>query len=192
MVEKKRRPLVVIPMLIFFILANFFLSELAESWPLFLDTTFTIMAGALLGFYPAIITGLATSTLQILLNGHPYTYFLFGIVNILMGVLMALLVKRKKFESPIHAFWVILILTISSSIIGSLIVFFLFGGFINDSIDHIVRSIVIAGQSVFTAVISGRFLINLADKGIGVTLTFIIFKLINKQYQKRQNGSAKV
>ncbi|MDA3851014.1 MAG: hypothetical protein PF447_07045 [Spirochaetaceae bacterium] len=136
--------------------------------PLFMDSTFTIFAGFMWGPLAGAAVGLLTNLLMELLHGCDGLYFPFALVNIFTG-LMAGLWKIKKYKSNYIAmliFWGIII--IGNSILGTLVVEFFFNGLTGTSVDSIIESFVLTGQSILSAAFLGRIIINLIDKSLAL------------------------
>ena len=151
------------------------------SFPIFLDSIFTIMTAVLFGLWPALSVGLLSNVFIEFLHGFPGIYYPFGIVNILTALITVLFVYKKKLETPSHAFWLIIVLATINSLIGALIVTLVFGGFTDMSLDNIVRGIIIAGQPVFSSAFIVRMVVNVVDKGIAVIITFLVYKTIQRK-----------
>lgn len=150
------------------------------SMPLFLDSIFTVMIAALFGLIPAIFTGLFTNLFMEVMFGYPGYLLPFAIVNILTGVVTAIMVKRGSLKEPVGLLYLILVLALVNAFIGAIVVTVVFDGITNQPVDSIVRAVIITGQSVFSSAFLARILVNLVDKGIAVLLTFLVFKFVSR------------
>ncbi|MBB6481704.1 ECF transporter S component [Spirochaeta isovalerica] len=154
-----------------------YLNEMANL-PIFLDSVFTVMTAALFGLWPAVAVGLLSNSFLELLNGFPGYYVPFTVVNLSTALITALFVYKKKFETATHAFWLIIILATVNSLMGALIVTFVFGGYTNLSMDNMVRGIIVTGQSLYTSTFFVRIIVNIVDKGLSVLPSFFLYKKI--------------
>lgn len=180
LIKRKNR----IPYTILAVTAAVFLNGLFSyindllSLPIFLDSLFTVMVAALFGLWPAVITGALTNSFIELIKGFPGIYLPFTVVNILTALVTSLFVYRKRFETPTNAFWLIIILSFFNSLAGALIVTIFLGGYTNLSMDHMVRGIIVTGQSLFTSTFYVRLVVNIVDKGIAVLISYFLYKVI--------------
>jgi energy-coupling factor transport system substrate-specific component len=187
MIKRKNRLILTILAVISAIILNGIFSNLNNllELPIFLDSIFTIMTAALFGLWPSLIVALFSNFFIELLNGFPGIYYPFAIVNILTAVTTSLIVNKKLFETANHAFWLILLLSFINSFAGAIIVTIVFSGYTNLSIDYIVKSIILSGQTIISASFLVRLIVNIVDKGIGVLLTFFVYKSIQKKASKQ-------
>jgi energy-coupling factor transport system substrate-specific component len=151
------------------------------SLPIFLDSIFTILTAALFGLWPAVTVGLLSNFFIETINGFPGIYYPFAIKNVLTALITAIFVSKKIFETPAHAFWLIITLTLINSLTGAIVVTIVFGGFTNLSMDNIVRGVMMTGNSIFSSVFIVRLVVNLVDKGIAVILAFSLYKAIQRK-----------
>lgn len=186
LIPTKNRLFLTITAILAAILLNGIFSYFNEilALPVFMDSIFTIMTAALFGLWPSIAVALLTNIFIELLNGFPGIYLPFIIVNLVTALATSLFVHKKLFETPTHAFWLIIVLSLANSLCGAVIVTLLFGGFTNLSLDNIVRGIIVAGQSLFTSAFIVRLVVNVVDKGFAVLLTFLIYKSIKKKTKR--------
>lgn len=187
LIDRKKRfilTLLAVMVAIFFNGLFSFLNDLFNS-PIFLDSAFTIMIAALFGLWPAMAVGLLTNCFIELLNGFPGIYWPFTIVNLITALTTSIFVIRKKFENSTNAFWLIIVLSVLNSLVGALLVTFLFGGYTNLSMDNMVKGITVTGQSLLTSTFYVRLVVNIVDKGIPVIITFFLYKFIQLKAEKK-------
>ena len=187
MINRKKRLFLTITAVVIAIFLNGIFSYINDSLglPIFMDSIFTILTAALFGLWPSVAVGIFTNPFIELLNGSPGIYVPFIPVSIFTAMITSFFVYKKLFETPTHAFWLIIILVLVNSLTGALIVSFFFGGFTNLSMDNIVRGIVVAGHSIFTSAFIVRLIANLADKGPAVIMSYFIYKAIQKKAIKQ-------
>jgi len=183
MIKKKNRFFFTILAIIISIALNGILGKICINLqlPLFLDSIFTILTAALFGLWPAILIGLLTNLFLETITGFSGLYYPFALAGIITAITTALFINKKKFEIPLHAFWLIILLSVLNAITGSVIVTLLYGGFSNSPIDYIVKGMFIGGKSIISATFITRIVVNIADKGIAVILTYILYKVIHRK-----------
>ncbi|QEN06649.1 hypothetical protein EXM22_01080 [Oceanispirochaeta crateris] len=157
-----------------------FMMNDALSLPLFFDSFFTIMISAFFGLVPGIITGLLSNLFYEVLMGFPGNFYPFALVNMFTAIATAVMVRKGFLNTPIGVIWIIFVLTLGNSILGAVIVTFLFEGFTNLVADDIVKAIIHTGNSIFTSALFTRILINFTDKGIAVLLTYFLYRHFSK------------
>ena len=144
-----------------------FLCESAKL-PIFLDSVFTITVAGCFGLWPGLIVGVATNFFEELLRGFQGTFWPFAAVNAYSAIITAVLVKKGFARNLVGAFWLLAALALGNSLLGALIVTFVYGGITGEPLDAIVRSLIITGRGVFTSAFLGRIFINVVDKGIAL------------------------
>lgn len=118
-----------------------------------------------------------------LMFGFPGYLYPFAIVNILTGVVTAIMVKRGFLKEPTGLIFLILVLALVNAFVGAIVVTAVFDGITNQQLDSIVRAVIITGKFVFSSAFLVRILVNLVDKGIAVLFTYLVFKMISKSVQ---------
>lgn len=151
--------------------------------PLFLDSIATCVIAALFGPLAGIITGFSTNWFIELLNGFPMTNYPFALVGMTTGLIVGLFVKKDRFSTIQSFFIVLLIVTISNALLGSIIATFVFGGITQTNLDYLVTGLAIAGRSIFSAAFLARIPANLIDKGIALGIAFLLY---NRLYMQRR------
>lgn len=169
------------------IVLNVLLSRMNQFYnlPLFLDSTFTVVTAGLFGLIPGLVVALLTNLGHEAIAGFPGLIYPFALVNMLSAVITWFFVKKKFFTDAAGAFWLIIILALGNSLLGTVIVMLVFNGITNDPLDDIVRAIVISGQSVFSAAFLARIFINIVDKGIAVLILFPLYTVLRKRWLRR-------
>lgn len=138
------------------------------SFPLFLDTTFTIIIAAFYGWIPGAITGLLSNVCVDALLGFTGFALSFAPVNILSGVLIGVLRQRGRFKTVQDGVFALVCVTLLNAVLGALISNIVFSGFNYEAIDLVVTSLVLTGQNMWTAAFLTRIPVNLLDKAPGV------------------------
>jgi energy-coupling factor transport system substrate-specific component len=156
-------------------------------FPLFLDSTGTILCGVILGPIAGGIAGLATNFILGII--HNPVNIPFGIVNMLIGITAGLIAKKYGFMSLKSLVLAIIFLVPISALSGAIIAFYLFGGVTGAKIDLNVISIMDAGYQIFTGSFLVRIPVNLMDKSLSAVIVFLIIRFLPSQY--RGDASAK-
>ena len=129
---------------------------------------FTITVAGCFGFWPGLIVGVATNLFEEVLRGFQGSFWPFAAVNAYSAIITAALVKRGFARSLVGTFWLLAALALGNSLLGALIVTFVYGGITGEPLDAIVRTLIITGRGVFTSAFLGRIFINVVDKGIAL------------------------
>ena len=187
LIRRKNRIYWTIAAILIAVLLNGLFSYINDTllFPIFMDSIFTVMTAALFGLWPAVFVGLFTNFFLEVIHGFPAIYYPFAIINVVTALVTSFFVYKKFFETPAHAFWLIIVLSLVNSILGAIIVTIVFSGFTNLSMDNIVRGITLTGQSVFSAAFIVRIITNIVDKGIAVVITFSIYKWVQTKISKK-------
>jgi len=143
--------------------------------PLFLDSVGTVAVAATIGLVPGLLVGGLTNLTLEAVKGFPGIVAIFGLVNMATAVVTWLFVSRGFFRTLFDALWVVFALALTNALLGSLIVTVVFGGFTDEPLDNVVRSLMITGESLFTSAFLGRVFINVVDKGVAVLAAFAVY-----------------
>ena len=147
--------------------------------PFFIDSIFTAVAGALLGWFPGTIAGLWTNLAAELVLGFPMTMLPFAICNMSTGFIVGLMADRGRFHTVGHALVAVLLVTAANSLLGALIATFLYGGITGTAaVDYVVVGLLAAGRTVLSAAFLARIPANLVDKGIAVAAAFGLLSVL--------------
>lgn len=180
---QRYHPKIVILAVLAGIVLNGFLNLLCESLrlPIFLDSVFTITVAACFGAVPGLVVGIATNFFEELLRGYQGNFWPFAVVNACSALITAFLVRRGFARTLVGIFWLLAALALGNALLGALIVTLVFGGITGEPLDAVVRSLIITGQSVFTAAFLGRIFINVVDKGIALFVMVPLYRLLSKR-----------
>ncbi len=150
------------------------------SVPLFMDSIGTAVIAALFGLVPGIMVGLLTNGLIEVLQGFPGTIYPFGLVGAGTAIVVALMVKNGRFGTVTDAVVSFLIVVLVNAVLGAIIVTFVFGGVTGVSMDYLTIGLFMMLKSMPQAAFWARIPVNLMDKGIAVTITYMIFKWVHR------------
>lgn len=171
-------------------LSGYFIADFIKGYykfPLFLDSTGTILCGVILGPIAGGIAGIATNFILGVI--HNPVNIPFGIVNMLIGITAGLIAKRYGFMSLKSLLIAIIFIVPISALSGAIIAFYLFGGVTGAKIDLNVISIMDAGYKIFTGSFLVRIPVNLMDKSLSALIVFIIIRFLSPY--NRGNASGK-
>jgi energy-coupling factor transport system substrate-specific component len=142
--------------------------------PVFLDTTCTIVNAAIFGPLAGVATGALSNVANEILGGFPGYHIAFAPVNMASGLIVGLMRSLDRFESVVDAVSSLALVALTNAILGTIIVNIVFQGGIYKPVDMITSSLVLTGQSIWTASFLTRVPINLVDKAPGILAAFIL------------------
>ncbi len=145
-------------------------------FPLFLDMIGTLFITVFFGLVPGIITGILTNIGAI---SYQFTH-----VSVCSALLLWFLIRKRQFNTLIHAVLATIYITFLNAILGALTAALLYKGFTYHPIDNLVTGFLSIGQSLLTSAFWARIPVNLIDKGIAVFISFGAMKLY--MYKRRQ------
>ncbi|MBF9014427.1 MULTISPECIES: ECF transporter S component [unclassified Oceanispirochaeta] len=171
------------------IIAISILLNLALSWfnntiiksPIFLDSIFTILSAMILGPIAGITVGALTNAGMEFIYGFSGYYCPFAACNMLTGLIIGIMSRRRLFDKSIYLTLAVLLLTLANALMGSFIAFFVFKGYTNVQLDLIIDALVNTGMSLSTASFWSRIPTNLIDKILSVYLAFIMYYFYRKK-----------
>lgn len=155
--------------------------KLFVKFPLFLDSTGTILSAVILGPFVGALTGF-TSNLILGVTHNPVN-IPFSIVNMIIGVTAGIIVKKYGFSRIKILLLCIVFVSIASALSGAIVAFYVFGGVTGAKIDLNIISIMNAGYKLFTSSFLVRLPINFIDKSISVLIVLFIVRNLKPQYQ---------
>lgn len=143
--------------------------------PIYLDTIGTILVSVMFGPVCGAMAGGLTS----IVNGITFDpiSFYFIPVQIVLGLVIGVLVKEKKFCGFKTILQVALITVISSSV-SSIIAAFVFNGVTSSGSSILVAVLKNSGISIVTAVFSTQIFTDLFDKAISFAVVFAAIKIM--------------
>ena len=141
--------------------------------PLFLDSIGTIMVAAILGpwvgasvgFFSNFIVGLLTNPVLI-----P-----FALVNVLIGLVVGFLARKRGFKDFLTPFYAGVILMVLCPLIAAPIAVYLFGGVTGGGLDRLYYTFLQSGKDVISSAFLARIPITFADK---ILSAYLILGLI--------------
>ncbi|MGM8213051.1 ECF transporter S component [Virgibacillus sp. W0430] len=143
--------------------------------PFFMDSIGTVIMAVIMGPLVGGATGLLTNVVSGLLSGDVLS-MAFGLANMSSGIIIGFMAKYKKFRTWLHLIIGAILITLSNSIIGAIVVVLLYGGVNGSGVDFVVAATLAAGQDIFSSAFIGRIPVNIVDKGIAIIIAFIILK----------------
>lgn len=155
--------------------------------PIYLDTIGTFFAALAFGPIAGLLTGLCTGLVNGLVFDPISLYFI--PVQLVLGFLVGLLSMKGWFKTPFQLIFSILLITLASSIIGSVIATFVFNGITSSGSSYIVQMLKASGISVFKAVFGTQIITGFIDKSISIILSLACLKCIPTMYFVRKNES---
>ncbi len=163
--------------------------DLAGAWiftwlgaPVYFNTAGTILAAALGGYVPGILTGFFSN---ILLSVTDSTQLYYGLINIITGICAAFFAQRgwyRRFASSLATIPVIALIT---GALGATLTWFLNDSSIGGQFTDIaVRMHEGARVDRFVAQIVAEFLYELLDKVISVLFAYLLLRMTPKKLAK--------
>ena len=149
--------------------------------PLFLDTIGTVLVAFLSGPFVAAITGLLTNFV-IGLTMNP-TSFPFALVNAAIGLVAGGLAARGYLKTFPKAVILTLALTVTTIVIASPIVVFVFGGVQGTGADAVTGFFMATGRQMIQSVVGSQLIVQPLDKVITVLLSFFLVKGVPNRYR---------
>jgi energy-coupling factor transport system substrate-specific component len=176
--------------IIFSLILNFTGSfiQYLHPFPLFLDTTGTMLSAILIGPWIGGLVGLLTNTLQGIF--HTPLSLPFGIVNLSIGLTTGyIVIYLKGFQRWYSPLVVGIITGLLAPLIAAPIVTYLFGGITTHGVDKFVVALVDSGSSILSSAFWGRLPYSFADKLISAYIVFFLIKKLptsNLQFGRKQ------
>ncbi|RHW32823.1 ECF transporter S component [Neobacillus notoginsengisoli] len=141
--------------------------------PIFMDSIGTIIVAAIMGPLIGGSTGLLTNIVFGLIRGDVLS-MAFGLANMSTGLIVGFMAKYGKFKNWIHLSIAAVFITIANSLIAAPIVVILYGGVSGAGVDLLVAGVLAAGKNILSSAFLARLPVNLVDKGIAITVAFLI------------------
>ena len=141
--------------------------------PLFLDSIFTAVGGAVLGPWAGMGIGLLTNLGMEPIYGMTGYYWPFAACNMATGLIVGLMSRRGVFTQGWHATAAVVLVTLANALLGGFIANLVFSGDTGVQIDNIVSAFTETGLSLVTANFWARIPTNLIDKMLAVYPAFL-------------------
>ena len=159
------------------VLLNRGIAELSSVFglPLYLDSIGSMIVATLGGSFPGMLVGFVSNMIGGIKNTSSFYY---GTINVLIAWIAGHFAERGYFDKYTKVLR-LLGLYILLSILCSLLTYILFDFSVGDNVAApAVTYLHEKGLSVLSAQILGDFAVEIPDKLISLTITFIIYKLI--------------
>ena len=164
------------------------LNGLIPDSPIYLDSIGTIAVAGMAGYFPGIITGVATNILRIFFDPeNPY----YAILSAAIAIASAFFFGKKLYKKPVNIIWLILFLAVIGGIPGTWISRILWGTEIDNpyiyELFRIFHKKVGIGDTL-SAYLS-NFAFDIADKTISVIIALLIMGFIPETIRNRLRNS---
>lgn len=145
--------------------------------PLFMDNVGTLLAAALGGYLPGILTGYLTNFINMTADVENVYY---ASLSVLIATAGAFFYKRGMFDKLWKTILTIPVFAFIGGALGSLLTYCIYGFGMGEGISApFARALLEKGTlSVFTAQLISDVVIDLIDKTINVLIVFVILKII--------------
>lgn len=147
--------------------------------PLYLDTLGTMLSAIIYGPFAGMIVGALTNIITGLM--YSVSDIPFFIVNMTVGLITGLVVKKWKYPIPV-AIILGLVFAVVCPAIGTPIGLYIYGGFNGSASDILVMSLVEGGKSLFTASFLRNVASNLIDKIGTAVIAWLILKALSQKF----------
>ena len=158
---------------------------------LFLDTVGTVLGAVVLGPFLGALIGGCTNLVLGIISGP--TNIPFALVNIVLGLIVGFVAKKKGFGYK-EAIITGIVLSIVCPLVGTPISILLFGGLSGSGADLLVGFLVQSGQKIFTSAFFPRILSNIVDKPLSCVMIVYFLSKMPKgfiaQYSKSLSKTA--
>ncbi|ABR54189.1 signal transduction histidine kinase, LytS [Methanococcus vannielii SB] len=146
------------------------------SLPAYLDTVGTILSGVLMGPVIGGVVGLISGLLLSVLVNPANLYF--TPINILIGIVTGVIFRKYYFTLKNIILTAVLVI-VFSVILGTLIEYFVFGGFAGKPLVMITEGLVSAGIDLIIAVKISNLFTNILDKFLSFAFVFLIISIMD-------------
>ncbi|MBR4760885.1 MAG: hypothetical protein IK078_12170 [Lachnospiraceae bacterium] len=139
--------------------------------PLYLDTLGTVLIATVGGYIPGILVGFFTNAIKSIYDSSA---IYFGCINVMIAIVVGFLAKRDWMKKWYKAATIGLIITAASSILGSVLSYFLYGFAMDGtSAELSLRLYESTGMPQFLAQLLATFALEFCDKMLTVALVFL-------------------
>ena len=150
----------------------------ALSLPVYIDSIGTILAGILGGPWVGLVTGVLSN----LINGIFQPNFIpFAIVGGFIGLICGILSRKKLFNKWWKIIISILLVTLTSVVIGTPVALYVFGGFTSSGSSYLTAFLLATGRDLFSAVFTSQIFTELTDKALSIVAAYIIVKAMSER-----------
>ncbi len=156
--------------------------------PLWLDTAGTIMVAAVAGFFPGVLTAVATSIIITIYVSNSVYYTLVGV---LIAITATILAPGGRFLKKRMVLLFILIIALYGGILGTVIEWALIGGSGYPAVEETSKILAEStGIDVFFSTIVVDIVLNIADKLITTVIAIILMNVISDRVRDALWNSA--
>jgi energy-coupling factor transport system substrate-specific component len=150
-------------------------------FPLFVDTIGTVTVAALFGLLPGIATAVLTHLFMELYDGFSFCCLPWVMCSVGSAVVVGVMRNMNRFRNLLDLLVAVILVTAANAVIGAIIATFLYGGFTAHPSDSLVAGFLAIGSSIFGASFWARIPLNLIDKGIAVSIAFLLSFLMRRR-----------
>ncbi len=151
--------------------------------PFYMDTPGTIAVSALAGSFPGIVTAMATNIVCSLFN--PDALY-FSILNVLIALTTSWFARKDLLKRPLGILGHLLLISAIGGILGTCMQWLLLQGPQFADVAHIAGVLFgSAGVSYFVGTVLIGFVLNLVDKGIGISAAILILHFVPEGIRDR-------
>jgi energy-coupling factor transport system substrate-specific component len=143
--------------------------------PVFLDAVGTILVAALLGPWPAIVTGLVSQVLAAVLSGN-FTWLPFGVIQVIIAVYAWAAARAGAFRRAWTALPAGLALGALAGSAAWPIAYFLFGGVTAGGVSAVTTVLRSLGLPLRTAVATSSLATDMLDKTVAFLLVYLVLR----------------
>ncbi len=160
--------------------------------PFWLDSFGTAFSGYILGPFPGACVGLATNLIYSIEQEN--TLYLYGLTNIMIGIIAGISGRRGHFPSLFGTMTVSAFITVVSVMISVPLNFYYNKGYTGNTFgDGVIEYMIRGGSNKYAAYTLGEFYIDFADKVLTLSvlsLTIFLIRLLRKHLPKRKKKAA--
>lgn len=189
--SRRTPPVVIVLLVIGLALVNAgadYLNDRSLQIPLFFDTIGTLVVTALFGLIPGLATAIGTHLWMEIINGPSGIYLPWMACNMSSAVILWILMRRGRFQTPVHALLAGLWIALANAFIGAVVAATLFTGDTEHAVDFVATALYSLGQSVFSAAFFARVPVNIADKTIAAFLAYGVLALARHRTTRAARG----
>lgn len=155
------------------------------SLPVFLDTVGTVLIAALVGLYPALLTGVLSQVAFVVTPGGNATWLAFLPVQLAIGAFAAFAARRGLFRSTALAISAGLALGVIAATLSWPISYYAFGGVTSGGVSVVTTVLNGMGVPLNIAVYAASLSNDLLDKTVSFTLVRVVLVSLPRRVAAR-------